>query len=293
MIRQFIKDSKISLLQRPKLIKLAFFVWFCHAISIILLIAYNINNVLIYRFWKWLSVFTMFQYFIDEITRNNLVWIIIALAIIIALWHALLYPMGMAAIIHFLNNKKDSISKAIWKWANDFFTMFELNALAFSFGAYTFMITVLRLVTLDVINSWFIIWLFVIWWIIVLFASIFRQYAKYIIIEEQIWVFDAIKKSIAMTTTNMWITIRWLIAKVIVLSIFYFKMIIIVWVPLLLMYFLVIGNIIHAGNEWIIRTIWIISITLASYILTTTQAFFMTFWHKIYKHILEKWDSED
>ncbi len=293
MIRQFIKDSKTLLLQKPKLIRLSFWIWFCRSISVILLITYNINNVLIYRFWKWMSVFTMFQYFIDEVTRNNLLWIMIAVAVVIGLWYALLYPMGIAAIIHFLNNKSDSIWKAIWKGANDFFTMFELNALAFSFGPYTFMITALRLITLDVINSWFIIWLFILWWIIVLFASIFWQYAKFIIIEEKIWVFEAIKKSMSITITNMWLTIRWLIMKVVILTIFYFKMIIIVWVPLLLMYFLVIGNIINDGNQRIMRIIWFISIVLASYILTTTQAFFMTFRHKIYKHILEKWDDDD
>ncbi len=292
MIRQLIKDSKSFLIQKPKLIKLAFWVWFSRSISILLLLAYNINNVLIYRFWKWLSIFTLFQYFIDEITANHIIWLIIILIIFVALWYVFLYPMWIAAMIHFLNKKKENISGAIGKWANDFFSMFELNALAFSFGPYTYMVTILRLITLDVLESWFIIWLLILWWIIVLFSSIFWQYAKFIIIDEQIWVFDAIKKSIWLTITNMWITIKWLIMKITVLLFFYIKMVIVVWVPLLLMYFLITTNIINDNNERIIRTIWIISIILASYIIAITQAFFMTFWHKIYRQILEKSEKE-
>lgn len=293
MIKQFIQDSKAFLLNKPKFINLVFLVWFCRSMYIIVLLAYNINNVLIYRFDKWLSVFTVFQYFIEGITRNHLVWLIIILGIVIAIWYVFLYPMWISASIHFLNHQKESIWKAIWKWANDFFTMFELNALAFSFWPYTYAITVLRLITLDVLNSGFVIWLIVLWWIVVLFSSIFRQYAKYIIVTEQIWVFEAIKKSMWMAITNMWITIKGLIMKIIVLGIFYFKLIIITSVPLLLMYFLLTSNVIHGWNERIIRVIWTTTAIIATYILSVTQAFFTIFWHKIYNQISNKENKED
>lgn len=288
MIRQWIKDSKDFVLQTPKLIKLSFLVWFCRSITIVLLLAYNINNVLIYRFEKWLSIFTLFQYFIDEITVNHIRWLIIIISIIITIWYVFMYPMWISAIIHFLKSKKQSISNAMWKWAKDFFTMFEINALAFSFGPYTYMVTSLRLITLDVLDSWFIIGLLILRWIIVLFSSIFWQYAKFIIIDEQIWVFEAIKKSIELTITNTWITIKGLIMKIIILLLFYFKMIIIVWIPLLIMYFLLTTNILNWNHERILRTLWIVATILAAYIIAVTQAFFMTFWHKIYRHILEK-----
>jgi hypothetical protein len=293
MIRQFIKDSKAFLLSNHKFINLVFFIWFCRSVSIIILLAYNINNVLIYRFDKWLSVFTVFQYFIEEITRNHIVRLIIILAIFISIWYIFLYPMWISASIHFLNHQKESIWKAIWKWANDFFTMFELNALAFSFWPYTYSITVLRLITLDVLNSGFVIWLIILWWIVVLFSSIFWQYAKYIIVTEQIGVFEAIKKSMWMAITNMGVTMRWLIMKIIVLSIFYFKLIIIVAVPLLMIYFLLTSNAINSENERIIRIIWIITTIIATYILAVTQSFSTVFWHKIYSHISNKENKQD
>ena len=294
MIRQFIKDSKQYIFNKPKLVRLSFFIWVSRAIEILLLLAYNINNILIYRAGKWMSTFTIFQYFIDEITKNHIIWLTITTIIILSLWYIFLYPMWISAIIHFLNQKKESISKAVGKWSWDFFSMFELNALAFSFGPYTFMITILRLITLDVIDNWFVIWLIILWWTAVLFSGMFWQYAKFIIVEEKIWVFDAIKKSISMTIDNFWLTIRWLIMKILITFLFYFKLIIIVWVPLLAIYFLLISNIVQEGqNTWIIRTLWIISVILASYILTTIQAFFMIFWHKIYKHALIKQDEDD
>ena len=293
MIRQLVKDSKAFILQKPKLVRLAFLIWVSRSVEILLLLAYNINNILIYRAGKWMSVFTMFQYFIDEIIANHIMRLIIIILLVFSIWYVFLYPMWISAIIHFLNQKKENISKAIWKWAWDFFTMFELNALAFSFWPYTYLITTLRLITLDVINSWFVIWLLILWWTIVLLASIFRQYAKFIIVEEQIWVFEAIKKSVWLTISNMWITLKWLIMKIMITILFYFKMIIIVWVPLLIAYFLIKTQIINGTNERIIRTLWIISVTLASYVLTTTHAFFMTFWHKIYKHILAKEDDDE
>ncbi|HRX64153.1 MAG TPA: hypothetical protein P5060_03560, partial [Candidatus Absconditabacterales bacterium] len=190
--------------------------------------------------------------------------------------------MGISATIHFLNNKDESISKAIGKGTNDFFTMFELNALAFSFGPYTYIITLLRLVTLNVLNSGFVIGLIIVWGIAVLFASIFWQYAKFLIVEEGLGVFEAIKKSMGITTTNLGITFKGVITKCLVLFIFYFKIIIVVGVPLLIMYLLITLNIINENNERLLWTIGIITTLLASYIIGITQAFFMTFWHKIY-----------
>jgi hypothetical protein len=293
MIRQLVKDSKAFILQKPKLVGLSFLIWVSRSLEILLLLAYNINNMLIYRAGKWMSVFTMFQYFIDEVVANHIVRLIIIILIIFSAWYIFLYPMWISAIIHFLNQKKWNISKAIWKWTWDFFTMFELNALAFSFGAYTYLITILRLITLDVIHSWFVIWLLILWGTAVLFSSIFWQYAKFIIVEEQIGVFEAIKKSVWLTINNMFITIKWLIIKIMITILFYFKLIIIISIPLLISYFLLSSNIINGSNERIIRVLWIASLILASYILTTTQAFFMTFWHKIYKHILNRENDED
>jgi hypothetical protein len=86
MIRQLIKDSKKFILQKPKLLRLAFLIWLSRSVEILLLLAYNINNILIYRAGKWMSIFTIFQYFIDEIVKNHVVWLIIIIILILSIW---------------------------------------------------------------------------------------------------------------------------------------------------------------------------------------------------------------
>lgn len=267
-----------------------FLISFWRLIYVIILISYNINNVLVYRFDKWLSIFSTLKYFWWEITRNHIVWLIVILWVIVLIGYAFLYPTWISASIHFLKDKKQKIGKAIWKGINDFFVMFELNALAFSFGFYTYTITVLRLISLDILGNWFAMWLVILWWICVLFASIFWQYAKFILILEKnennksIWVFDAIKKSIWLSINNVGITIKWWIRQIIILFIFYFKTFIIISIPWLILYFLINSNI-NPWLEWIIWTLWIVTTIMAIYIMSIIQAFFKKFRFDIYIHI--------
>jgi len=65
-------------------------------------------------------------------------------------------------------------------------------------------------------------------------------------------------------------------------------MIVLCGIPLLLMYFLLNTNLLNWNHERIFRTLWIMTIIFAAYIIAITQAFFMTFRYKLYKHILEK-----
>ena len=194
-------------------------------------------------------------------------------------------------MIHFLENDKDeSIWSALTEWIKDFFSVFELNALAFSFWAYTFFSTVLRLYILDILNSWIVIWLMSIRWLCVLFASIFWQYAKYILVlerkdDKKMWVSDALKKSMNLTISNFGITIKWFLAKVWVTILFYFKIAIVVAVPLLVIYFLATSDVIVSNNQWIIRIIWVLTMIIATFMLTSTQAFFFKFWHLLYKEV--------
>ncbi len=291
MIRKLLKESKSFISTNHKFIKLIFLVSFWKLIYTIILISYNINNLLIYRFDKWLPILDTLQYFWEEITINNLVRLVIIIWLIVLIWYAFLYPTWMSAGIHFLKDKKDSIWKAIWKWVNDFFAMFELNALAFSFWIYTYAITVLRLFTLWIIDNTIAIMLVIVWWLAVLFSSIFWQYAKFIIVLEnkwdkkEIWVFEAIKKSIWMTINHIWITSKWWIMQIFLSIVFYFKAFIIVSVPLLLIYFLINSNISNQWQEWIIRTIWWITLIITIYIVSIIQAFFKKFWFDIYNKV--------
>ena len=289
MIRKYLNNSKFYILGHRKFLILAFIAWFCRFFYIVFFLAYNVNTLLTYKLEKWLSILTLFQYFRDLISQNNLARLAIIVLILFAIWYTLWYPIWISANIHFLeNDEHENIWWALTEWIKDFFSMFELNALAFSFWAYTYFSTVFRLYILDVLNSWIVVWLMTIWWICVLFASIFWQYAKYILVlekkeDKKIWVSEALRKSMNLTISNFWLTIRWFFAKVWVTILFYFKIAIIVAIPLLVIYFLATNDVITANSQWIIRMIWTFTMIIATFLLTSAQAFFFKFWHLIYK----------
>ncbi len=289
MIKEYLNDSRKYLLEHKKFTTLAFVVWFCRFFYIVFFLAYNINTLLTYKLEKGLSILTLFQYFVDLISENNLLRLAIVVLILFAIWYGFGYPIGISANIHFLQNDgKDNIWVALSKWLQDFFGVFELNALAFSFGPYTFFSMLFRLYILDIINNWIVIWLIAIWWISVLFASIFWQYAKYILVLERangkkIWISEAIKESINLTISNFGLTIKWFLAKAFTTILFYFKITIIVAVPLLIIYFLATSDTLWPDSQRVIWLIWIFTMVIATFMLTSTQAFFFKFWHLIYK----------
>jgi len=293
MIKNFLNDSRKYLLEHKSYTKLAFLVWFSRFFYIVFFLAYNVNTLLTYKMEKWLSVATMFQYFLDLITENNLVWLAIVVLILFAIWYSLGYPIWISANIHYLEDKsKESVGVALSDWIKDFFKVFELNALAFSFWPYMYFSTLFRLYILDILSNGIVIWLICIWWLAVLFSSIFWQYAKYILVlewknDKKIWVSEALRKSISITISNLPITFKWFIAKVWVSILFYFKICIIVAVPLLIMYFLITSSIIWSNNQWIIRILSILTMIVATFMLTCTQAFFFKFWHLIYEKVKE------
>jgi hypothetical protein len=141
------------------------------------------------------------------------------------------------------------------------------------------------------LGSWLAIWLVGIWWLCVLFSSIFRQYAKYILVLEKkdgknMWISEALKKSMNLTISNFGLTFKWFLAKAWMTIVFYFKIAIIITVPLLLIYFLATSDIMW-NNQRIIRIIWVLTMIIATFMLTSTQAFFFKFRHLLYKKAKE------
>ncbi len=294
MIREYLNDSRRYLLEHKKFVTLAFVVWFCRFFYIVFFLAYNVNTLLTYKLEKWLSIFTIFQLFVDLVNENNLLRLVILVLILFAIWYALWYPIWISANIHFVDKDDDeSIGTALSGWIKDFFSVFELNWLAFSFWAYAFFSTVFRLYILDVLNSWLAIVLISVRWLCVLFSSIFWQYAKYILVLEKkdwknMWISEALKKSMNLTISNFGLTIKWFLAKAWMTIVFYFKIAIIVTVPLLLIYFLATNDVVGTNSQRIIWVIWVLTMVIATFMLTSTQAFFFKFWYLLYKKAKEE-----
>ena len=295
LLKDIIKDTKEYLLNTPKFIRLIFTIWFCRYFYIIIILANNINTLSTYRLDKGIDVWSLFNTIKDGAITGH-IWLIITILIIFAIWYLLMYPIGLSAWIHFVNEKDNNIAKSFSQWLKDFFLMFEFNWLALSFGEFTFITTTSRLFAIDILDNWIMICLDILRLIFVLFATIFWQYSKYILVLEKwkdgkdLWIFDAIKKSMSLSISNFWFTLKWYISRLIISILFYIRMIVILAVPLLIIYFLINSGVIGAWNSRIIILLVIFTILLGTYLFVVNQSFFVKFQYEMYKKVTEKKD---
>ena len=122
---------------------------------------------------------------------------------------------------------------------------------------------------------------------VVFFALFFWPYARTLIVLEGIAVFDAIKRSVALTFANLALTFQLVIFEVILLLRFVINALLVIGVPLLFIYLAFALNIIQYSIVEII--IWVITIVLVlflAYINSLIETFFLTYWYTAYQKII-------
>jgi len=289
MFKKILRESIIKITEDTRLIRLSFLVTFCHFVSVIYLVVWNLNNLLTYRYEKWIPLWTALEYILNRSQNNHMTLILVILIIVILIWYSLIYPIGEAAMIHYLDGEWQKIWRVIWKWVNDFFVMFEFDAMLFSFGFFTFIITTLRMFMLSIIDNVFIISLIIIWWIAVFIATILWSYAKFAIVLEWQNVFGAIKRSSALTIMNFGKTIKFVVIQLFLLIRFLLNAIVIMGIPFLIVYVAIWLNVIESKIVWYVIAITVIVLLfLMAYINAIIEAFFMTYRYKVYKNITEE-----
>lgn len=288
MFKSILRDSITKITEDTKLVRLSFLVTFCHFVSIVYLIVWNVNNLLTYKYEKWIAMSDALQYILNRSQNNNMTVILIIIIAIIFLWYSLLYPIWEAAMIHYLDDGKQSTWRSIWKWMNDFFVMFEFDAMLFSFSFFSFFITVFRMFMLNIIDNTFIIIIIIIWWIVVLLATILWSYAKFAIVLEWQNVFSAIKRSASLTIMNFGTTIKFVMIQLFLTIRFLINAIVIMGIPFLIVYVAIWFNVIESKIVWyVIAVSVIVLLFLMAYINAIIEAFFMTYWYRVYKIVTE------
>lgn len=144
----------------------------------------------------------------------------------------------------------------------------------------------LRLYLIDVLGNVVVNILIGIWGLMVLFASIFRSYAKTIIVLEGEQVFDAIKKSTKVAFLNLGLSIKLMLVELLLLVRFLLTGALIVGIPLGLVYIAVWADILD--NSIVETIIWVVAgglLLVLSYINCIVEAFFLTYWYQAYKAI--------
>ncbi|HBB04888.1 TPA: hypothetical protein DCZ39_08670 [Patescibacteria group bacterium] len=98
-----------------KIIRLTLATSFFHSLVASLLIILNINTLFARNYENGLYVGKVAEFFIQEINKNHVISRVIGIAIFLFLAYSLVYPIGQAAIIYYLNDKNKSIRKALKK----------------------------------------------------------------------------------------------------------------------------------------------------------------------------------
>jgi len=284
MIKKAINTSINFLLKHPSLIRLAFFTTFGHTIYRTYLLTYFANNIAKLKYESWVDLSDAILYLINKVQEFNIMGLIVTLIIVIIIRSIWIYPVGEAALLYHIKNEGRHIASSISKGMRKFFVMLEFNGLGFAFGLYTLITVIGRLRMMEILDN--IILQIVIWLrgILVFFATFLRPYTKYYIIEKDLGVFDAIKKSIYLSMNNLWLTFRAVLFELILLVRFFINAFLIVAIPLALIYIaLFFGIIENAIVEKLIRIITGIIILVITYINGIFEAFFSAYRLEIFK----------
>ena len=117
----------------------------------------------------------------------------------------------------------------------------------------------------------------------VLAKTIFRPYVNYYIVLRDCSARDAVIKSMSLTVSNFWITIRGLMRQLVIRFRFFLISCIIIWIPVMLMslavYFNIIDNSAIEILSWILVSVWIL---IFIYLEAIFVAFDNAYWYKIF-----------
>jgi hypothetical protein len=289
MFKEILQSSVRVLLERPKIIRLAFLTLFCFSVVRLYYIIYYFNNILIWKYEGWVQISDALMYFITTLNEHHALITVIIAVVIIIVWYLRLYPIGQASIVYALHEPKNSNMTSFMKWMNRFFPMLEYWGLSIPFWLFTFATVLIRVYLMDIYDNIVVQFMIWIWWITVVLATMLRQYAEIIIALEWCPVFDAIKKSTRVAASNIGLSFKLMLVELILLLRFFIIWAIIVWIPLWLVYIAVWLDILNNSFvEWLIWVVcWALIIILA-YINCIIESFFITYWYKAYMALTKK-----
>lgn len=211
------------------------------------------------------------------------------LVIVIAIWiviimYFVLPPIWEWALIHYLDKKSQGSS--LGKGFVNFFKMFELHSFMSFFSFLFFFIIISRIYVFGILDSVFILPLFIVWFVFVIFFNLSFFYAKYLIVLEWKTAFEASLASIKLTFLNLRKTSKYFLIYILLYLRYIINILIVVWIPFLVLWIFLetdISNIEFV--KYTIFTIMFLLFVLVSYVNWIVEAFFISVWYEVFKII--------
>jgi hypothetical protein len=133
------------------------------------------------------------------------------------------------------------------------------------------------------LNNPVIITVFAIWIACVFWKILFWPYVNYYIVLKDYSAWDAVVKSMSLTLSNLWLTLRWLLRQAVIRCRFLLNSCIAIWIPVIIMIFCIQMNIIDNSvieiTTRILVSAWIL---IFIYLEAIFKAFDYTYWYKIF-----------
>ena len=284
MLKQIVKDTIKSLINRPRIIRLALLTSYSYTLYQIYWVIYFINWLVNIQYNSWVDVSNALVYFVNAIQRFNILWLIIAIVIIFLLGLSIFWPIWRQALLYSIDEENMRSWTAFVKWWKKWWVMAEFGWVnMWWLSMWSVFIFVVRFWMLWYLDNPVIEMVFIIRVFCVLAKTIFRPYVNYYIVLRDCSARDAVIKSMSLTVSNFWLTIRGLMRQLVIRFRFFLNSCIIIWIPVMLMslavYFNIIDNSAIEILSWILVSVWIL---IFIYLEAIFVAFDNAYWYKIF-----------
>ena len=284
MLKEIVKETVKILINRPRIIRLALLTSYSYTFYQIYWIIYFVNWLVNIKYNSWVDISNALIYFVNAIQRFNIIWLIIAIAIIFLLWISIFWPVWRQALLYSIDNPNMRTWTAFVKWRKKWWIMAEFGWVnMWWLSMRSVFIFAVRFWMLWYLNNPVIIAVFSIWIICVLGKIVLWPYVIYYIILKDFSAWDAVMKSMTLSLSNFGLTIRWLLRQAIIRCRFLFNSCIAIWIPLIIMIFCIQMNLIdNSAIEIITRILVSAWILIFIYLEAIFKAFDYTYWYKIF-----------
>ena len=284
MLKQIIKETVKILISRPRIIRLALLTSYSYTFYQIYWILYFINWLVNIKYNSWVDISNAMIYFVNAIQRFNILWLIIAIVVIFILWISIFWPIWRQALLYSVDDPNMRTGQAFVKWRKKWWIMAEFGWVnMWWLSMWSVFIFAVRFWMLWYLNNPVIIAVFCIWIFCVLAKIVLWPYVNYYIILRDYSAWDAVVKSMSLTLSNLWLTIRWLLRQWIIRCRFLLNSCIAIWIPVIILIFCIQMDLIN--NSAIEITSWILiscGILIFIYLEWIFKAFDYTYWYKIF-----------
>lgn len=272
-----------------KIIRLTLVTSFFHSLIASLLIILNVNTLFARNYENGLYVGKVAEFFVQEINKNQVISRVLGIAIVLFLAYSIIYPLGQAAIIYYMNDKDKSVKNALKKWRNNFFPMFEYGIVSLILSPTVYRIALLKITVSWGLHGSFTVFMLLLWFIVMTVINALKVFTRYIMTLEGKWAYEAVLKSCDLSFSHFKETLKYLRIQTNLIINFSFNIFMILLIPIILIYLSIQLNLLqYPSIKRSVYGLFFLGILFGSYASSMVRAFCAYLWQEIYYSYTKK-----